>query len=44
MGTAFGMEISLMHESTLESERAAAAKDSSAPALSRPMYLIHPGA
>ena len=44
MGTAFGMEISLIPDSTLESEALAARGDKAAVPLSRPMYLIHPGA
>jgi hypothetical protein len=44
MGTAFGMEISLMPDSTLEAEAAAEVKAGRRAGLSRPMYLIHPGA
>lgn len=44
MGTAFGMEISLMPDSTLEAEAAAEVKKGRRSGLSRPMYLIHPGA
>lgn len=44
MGTAFGMEISLIPDSTLEHEATHARGDKPAAAMSRPMYLIHPGA